>query len=957
MKRIAVTICLFLFALQGTEAQPNLNFKRITVNWPTVALYFSVGCNGAPAYNMTKSDFTIVENGVPVPDFTLWCPDPSIKCAISMALVFDASGSMQGQGNTSAKAAGRAFIDEMDGVIDEATIIWFNTQVNIAQQMTTLKPLLYAAVDGLPASGGTALWDGAYAGIVELINNGVNQCRGVIVMADGADNGSSRTPAEVISLANRNRIRVFTVGLGPSVNANLMEQVALLTGGRYYQTPNATQMAAIYAEITTIIFQGFQECVITYERDCADGGMRTVELSLVNFCGGTDTKTKTYRAPLDSTDFSDLFMRIGDVAGSQNSEVTVPIDLLTPVNQKQFYPLAFTLLYDTTYLKFKSIDTPLGSLLLGMPLSITPDSTGVRIQTMDRRVIDGAGRLFDVTFTTKGAPDQTETYIEAWMADFEQGCFLPRFVFGTVTLYDGPVITANGPLSFCDGDSVRLTASSGFTDYRWSTGDSTQSIVVHKAGVYWVTARNPAGTPITSVQVLVSVIQAPAAQLTVSDTLRLCAGATFELGLTDTTGLVSYHWNNGSRQATTQVLGEGKYWVEVVNATGCAGVSDTLTVVTAPLDAALNLSGVIERCAGDSLVLDAGQYDNYLWSNGAITRTITVRQSGTYFARVTNAAGCDGSTDTAYVTILPAPLPVIQPPGGSVVCEGDSVTLDAGDWVSYDWNTGATTRTITVHRTGTFTVRVTDSNGCYGISPPVTVTVQENPVPVITSSGPLQLCEGDSVTLEAERGYASYLWSTGDSTRSITVSRSGAFSVTVWTSAGCAGTSRVVEVEVNPVPEKPTIMRSGDDLTTGPFAAIQWYLDGQPIPDANQQSHRAVQTGTYTVSITNGFGCTTFSDPFPVSVLDVREPVAANVFQLYPDPNDGTVNLILQAEQPVEWEVTVTNLLGQRMYLHASSRPASQVQHTVDLRGVPRGVYLLRMRAGDRVWTRRIIRR
>ncbi|MDT8324179.1 MAG: T9SS type A sorting domain-containing protein, partial [Bacteroidota bacterium] len=956
MKRIAVTICLFLFALQGAAAQPNLNFKRVTVNWPTVELYFSVGCNGAPAYNMAKQDFTIKENGVEVPDFTLWCPDPSVKCGISTALVFDASGSMAGQGNTSAKEAGRAFIDEMDGVIDEATIIWFNSQVTIAQQMTTLKPLLYSAVDGLPAGGGTALWDGAYAGVLELINNGVNQCRAVIVMADGADNGSSRTVAEVISLANRHRIRVFTIGLGVNVNANEMQQVAQLTGGRYYQTPNATQMAAIYAEITTIIFQGFQECVITYERDCADGGMRTVELSLVNFCGGTDTKTKTYRAPLDSTTFSDLFMRIGDVAGSQNSEVTVPIDLLTPIDQKQFYPLAFTLLYDTTYLKFKSIDTPLGSLLHGMPLSITPDSTGLRIQTLDRRVIDGTGRLFDVTFTTKAAPDSTEAYVDGWNPVFEQGCFIPRFVNGTVTLYDGPVISPSGPLAFCVGDSVRLVASSGFTDYRWSTGDSTQSIIVRKAGVYWVTARNSTGTAITSGQVLVSVIPSPAPRLTVSDTLRLCTGATLELGVTDTTGLVSYHWSNGSRQSTTQVLGAGEYWVEVVNATGCAGSSDTLTVITAPIEATLNLSGVIERCAGDSLVLDAGSYDNYLWSNGATTRRITVRQSGTYFAQVTNAAGCDGSTDTAQVTILPAPMPEIQPPGGSVICHDDSVTLDAGDWVLYNWSNGATTRTITVHNSGMFTVGVTDSNGCYGISAPVTVTVQPVPVPEITSIGPLKFCEGDSVTLEAARGYASYLWSSGDTTRSITVDTSGTFSVTVVTVAGCQGRSRDVTVVVNPVPEKPPIVRTGDDLTTGPYAAIQWYLDGQPISGATQQSHRAVQTGTYTVAITNGFGCRTFSDPFPVGVLDVDAPVAAHVFQLYPDPNDGTVNLVLRAEQPVAWEVTVSNLLGQRMYLHTSSRPASQVHHTVDLRSVPRGMYLLRLRAGDRVWTRRIIR-
>ncbi|PLX31758.1 MAG: hypothetical protein C0600_04815, partial [Ignavibacteria bacterium] len=179
---IVTVLVLFLMPLGKADAQPNLNFKRITVNWPTIELYFSVGCNGNPAYNMSKQDFNIFENGALIQDFTLWCPDPTIRCGISVSLVFDASGSMSGSGNEGAKIAGRAFVDLMDGTLDEAAIIWFNTMVNIQQQMTTIKPLLYSAVDALPAGGGTAVWDGCYAGIIELINNGVNQCRAVIVM-------------------------------------------------------------------------------------------------------------------------------------------------------------------------------------------------------------------------------------------------------------------------------------------------------------------------------------------------------------------------------------------------------------------------------------------------------------------------------------------------------------------------------------------------------------------------------------------------------------------------------------------------------------------------------------------------------------------------------------------------------------------------------------------------------
>ena len=87
---------------------------------------------------MTKQDFRILENGVEVKDFTLWCPDPAIRCAISVSLVFDASLSMNGSGMAGARQAGHAFIDLMDGAVDEACILGFNNDVTVWQQMTTV---------------------------------------------------------------------------------------------------------------------------------------------------------------------------------------------------------------------------------------------------------------------------------------------------------------------------------------------------------------------------------------------------------------------------------------------------------------------------------------------------------------------------------------------------------------------------------------------------------------------------------------------------------------------------------------------------------------------------------------------------------------------------------------------------------------------------------------------------
>ena len=268
-RRVAIQVAVFLL-LAGTLspllAQPMLTFKRVTVNWPTIELYFAAGCDGSPAYSMTKDNFRIRENGEDVEAFTLWCPDPSIRCAVSMAVVLDVSGSMSGAPFDRIRSGAHAMVDVFDGVIDEMTIVASAADVFIPCSMTTVKPQLHACIDALRSGGASRIWDAVDAGLDELIRAGTNQCRALLLFSDGGDLGSAITISDIIAKANRNRIRIFTISEGAHTQHVALEMIAVLTGGRYYQTPNASQMAAIYTEISSILFQGFQECIVTYER-------------------------------------------------------------------------------------------------------------------------------------------------------------------------------------------------------------------------------------------------------------------------------------------------------------------------------------------------------------------------------------------------------------------------------------------------------------------------------------------------------------------------------------------------------------------------------------------------------------------------------------------------------------------------------------------------------------------
>ncbi|MCC7233173.1 MAG: hypothetical protein IT242_09535, partial [Bacteroidia bacterium] len=115
-------------------------------------------------------------------------------------------------------------------------------------------------------------------------------------------------------------------------------------------------------------------------------------------------------------------------------------------------------------------------------------------------------------------------------------------------------------------------------------------------------------------------------------------------------------------------------------------------------------------------------------------------------------------------------------------CSGGNVTLTGSTGASYLWSPGGqTTSSIVVDTSGTFTVTITDGLGNVTTSLPVTVTVTNGgPAPVISASGPTIFCSGNQVTLSVTAAN-SYLWSNGQTTQSITVDKSGTFSVTTET--------------------------------------------------------------------------------------------------------------------------------------------------------------------------------
>jgi len=224
------------------------------------------------------------------------------------------------------------------------------------------------------------------------------------------------------------------------------------------------------------------------------------------------------------------------------------------------------------------------------------------------------------------------------------------------------------------------------------------------------------------------------------------------------------------------------YCVTITDSSGCTGsacINVTTQMLTSPN---ISANGPTAFCEGDSISLDAGQYNSFVWNTGSTAETITVSASGTYC--VTASGGANGCTGTACIniTVNPNPVPMILSSFGNNFCgHGIAFLNTSSPYSSYLWNNGSTNSFINENdtTTTTYTVTVTDNNGCTGTTSLIITVYPATPTPTINSNA-TAVCYGDSATLIVTGGnYSSFLWNNGATTDTLIVTTGGYYYVTV----------------------------------------------------------------------------------------------------------------------------------------------------------------------------------
>jgi gliding motility-associated-like protein len=368
-----------------------------------------------------------------------------------------------------------------------------------------------------------------------------------------------------------------------------------------------------------------------------------------------------------------------------------------------------------------------------------------------------------------------------------------------------PSILYAEDLDLCPGEDIKLTSTEAF-GYKWATGETTQSIMVNTSGSYQLKIINIDGCESELSDIVeVNSKQAPSIPtIAASGQLTFCSDDSIEL---TSSNAYSYLWSTGATTKRIKVKESGNYSLIIKNEDGCQStVSETklVNVLPLPIKPAIIASGALKFCMGDSVLLNSGSDMTCEWSNGAISKEITVKNSGNYKSRVIDQNGCRSLfSESIDVVVYPLPgKPLVKASDNITMCKGDIVSLECDFAAGYLWSTGERGKTIDVFLSGDYFVRIIDENGCKSSASEI-LHVVVNPLPekpLITASGPLNFCKGDSLTLLCSTG-AEYIWSTGEKTSQIIVKETGTYNVRIKNIAGCLSErSTDVNVVVNPLP-------------------------------------------------------------------------------------------------------------------------------------------------------------
>lgn len=517
--------------------------------------------------------------------------------------------------------------------------------------------------------------------------------------------------------------------------------------------------------------------------------------------------------------------------------------------------------------------------------------------------------------------------------------FMTTIYQSTTPVFDlGPnfVLCENDTLHF-DFSYLNTYSSIGNANFLWTATISSITLMdtssvyhITKPGNYklYVFGDSICGSYTDSFQVLFNGVDADLG----NDNLQAgCSGVDnylLDAGYTNTNfGVTSYVWSDQSTNSTLLVDQSGWYWVTL--SLGNCVASDSIQIAfELPLSNNI-LGNDTTVCPGYMLEIES-QVNSIVWSNGETSSSILINESGIYSVEISNSCGVVSDSTSLYI---PQIIPDFQ--DIEVLCEGSFIQLDAGSaGTSYSWSTGEPTEVVNISVEGIYSVTV--SNDCFTDSFYVDVKRYSN---VLNLGDDQVICLGENAVFSANLEsypFASFLWSTGETTESIESGLTGIYKLTL-TSTECPQLEDSVLLTVN----NPQVNFNMDTLFVVTYPALL-----QPVisnatsyiwSDNSTDSTLMVNNdGIYSITVMDEIDCFGIDSIWVQIYSHTFTNSNPPVIRIYPNPASDW--LIVDQLKPNS-SIEIYNRSGELVHTQISSGSMAKV----NIKNLPQGLYILKV--------------
>lgn len=478
----------------------------------------------------------------------------------------------------------------------------------------------------------------------------------------------------------------------------------------------------------------------------------------------------------------------------------------------------------------------------------------------------------------------------------------------------------------CDGQptgtiTLDVTGGVGPYTYLWNVGATVEDLIIANAGVYQCTITDQVGCVYITPEYIVGAEQL--ITYTINELIEADCREN-QLGKIGVlvgggTGPYQYEWSNGATTESIENLEPGDYQVTINDSSGCRLVSDTIEI---PEVQFINLGVILQRnvdCAGEAngylrVGANGGTSPySFAWSNGNVGNEAENLDVGIYNFTVTDGTGCTAISDSIEITqneALRIRLDVIEDNLCESENEGYILTTPQGGVPPYifNWSNGETADDIINLKNGEYNLTITDSNGCTATRDDLMIS-SPAPIEIELSSIIEETCQSGldgyiGLTVNGGVGSYRYNWSHGmDNLPYLDSISAGLYSVTVIDDFGCKKSLNNIPVGQNNVDLIAQLTIEEDLKCFGDSSAIltistndgtfpytfNWSTGEQATGNFFHHSIENLSAGDYSVTVTDGNGCTGVSEAF--SIVNPEPLMFTQVITAAANGEPGTVTV------------------------------------------------------------------